>query len=224
MDGKRLKKAIADAGLKQRHLAERLGVDETSVSRWVIGKREPDDQTKAQLANILHVSVDYLMGRDSSTPPAMPAEAHTLTDFIPVPILSEERTACLGSGITYSELYNSADTFTAIECSMLRAYDDSNPPYAIVCHGDCLESIGLLDGFLAIVNPAEPPSNGNLGLLAINGLLSVKFISRRPNGSIAVSCDTGTDVYTPEQIEETELGILGAVVCFQPRRRPTKFF
>jgi len=66
----RLKRAMKTAGLSAKGLAQRMGVDPVTVSRWRNGKRQPDLNTLTELATVLGVSLSYLIeGEVPSTPP-----------------------------------------------------------------------------------------------------------------------------------------------------------
>ena len=55
-------KAIREkAGLSQKNLAEKLGVDENSVWRWEAGRAYPSVDLGKQIAELLGVSVDELL-------------------------------------------------------------------------------------------------------------------------------------------------------------------
>lgn len=60
--GKKLKILRKDAGLTQADLAERLGVTKSVVSYYELHERNPSPEVLASLANIFHVSTDYLLG------------------------------------------------------------------------------------------------------------------------------------------------------------------
>lgn len=48
----------------QQELADKLGLDRTTISKWERqGGSEPDNTTLAKVADIFNVSVDYLLGR-----------------------------------------------------------------------------------------------------------------------------------------------------------------
>lgn len=51
-------------GVKQKDLAEELGVTINTVSRWELGKVYPTKDKLIILADKFNVSVDYLLGRE----------------------------------------------------------------------------------------------------------------------------------------------------------------
>ena len=52
--------------LTQTEFSKLLNVSQAAVGNWELGKREPDLETLSRIADYFHVSVDYLLGRDSS--------------------------------------------------------------------------------------------------------------------------------------------------------------
>lgn len=57
-----------EKNLTQTDLAKRLNTTTSNVSGWECGKWQPDNDTLIRLAEILDVSVDYLLGREAITP------------------------------------------------------------------------------------------------------------------------------------------------------------
>ena len=49
-------------GLSQEKLAELIGVSRGSISKWETGKKTPNADNIAELAIVLNVSSDYLLG------------------------------------------------------------------------------------------------------------------------------------------------------------------
>lgn len=56
-----------------KELGAIVGVTEAAISHYETGRREPTPQMLCSLAHALHVSVDYLLGRDQAEP-AQPTE------------------------------------------------------------------------------------------------------------------------------------------------------
>ncbi|HZK18312.1 MAG TPA: helix-turn-helix transcriptional regulator [Clostridia bacterium] len=46
----------------QYELAERLELSRSAIASWETGRREPDLKTILKLANLFHVTLDYLVG------------------------------------------------------------------------------------------------------------------------------------------------------------------
>lgn len=68
MEGKfveRLKELIKRENIKQKDLAEDVGITEAALSRYMKGERTPHGETLCNLATALHTTTDYLLGRDS---------------------------------------------------------------------------------------------------------------------------------------------------------------
>ena len=60
---KNLKEARHLAGYAQAKLAEALSVSQQTISDYEHGKTNPDEETMVKIADLLNVSVDYLLGR-----------------------------------------------------------------------------------------------------------------------------------------------------------------
>lgn len=58
----RLDQARKEKGLTQRELANRVGVTEVSMSRYINGARVPSGPIVVNIAKALGISVDYLVG------------------------------------------------------------------------------------------------------------------------------------------------------------------
>lgn len=52
------------AGLTQKELAEKLGVDQSAVSFWETGRSAPRGAKLFRLADILNCTIDELFGRE----------------------------------------------------------------------------------------------------------------------------------------------------------------
>lgn len=59
---------IESKGLTQRIIADRINTTETTISRYVSGARTPNIETAVELAQVLGVSMDTLVGIDPPAP------------------------------------------------------------------------------------------------------------------------------------------------------------
>ncbi|MDE6274931.1 MAG: helix-turn-helix domain-containing protein [Clostridia bacterium] len=58
----RLKELAIERNLKQRDIAEMLGVSQKAVSKWINNKSEPTESNIRNTAIAFNVSTDYLLG------------------------------------------------------------------------------------------------------------------------------------------------------------------
>jgi len=68
----RLKNARKKKKLYQKELAAILGVSRSAVTAWETGARFPEFETLKRMADVLEVSVDYLLGRTDDPSPKNP--------------------------------------------------------------------------------------------------------------------------------------------------------
>lgn len=61
--GVRLRKLRKQYNYTQLDIAKILGLSDTAIANYEIGKRRPEYETLVKLANIYGVTVDYLVGR-----------------------------------------------------------------------------------------------------------------------------------------------------------------
>lgn len=88
--GFRLSRLRKKYGLTQRELAQQLKVHITTIKNWEGGNCSPDVKNMCALADLLHVSTDYLLGREESETVSLseapPALRRTIRQVIQVMI------------------------------------------------------------------------------------------------------------------------------------------
>lgn len=62
---KRLAELLRQKGITQKELAERVGVTEATVSRYLHSERIPKSEIIANIATALHTTSDYLLGTET---------------------------------------------------------------------------------------------------------------------------------------------------------------
>ena len=65
--GTRITDLLNKKGMTQRQLADRAGVTEVSVSRYINGTRIPKAVQLANIARVLGVTSEYLLGNDEGS-------------------------------------------------------------------------------------------------------------------------------------------------------------
>jgi len=89
MIGERLKETRQKRGIKQRELAEVIGVQTSMISRYETDRDDPTDRIKILIAQHLNISLDFLLG---------------VID-IPVSYYGEERFLYLDEGLLHDERF-----------------------------------------------------------------------------------------------------------------------
>ena len=59
----RLKSARNECGISQKRLAEKLFVSQQTIAKWETDKATPNPETITKIADLLNISLDYLLGR-----------------------------------------------------------------------------------------------------------------------------------------------------------------
>ena len=62
---------MEENNMKQNVVAEKVGVTEVTISRYISGKRTPRLDIIIKIANLFKVSTDYLLGITSNPSPAL---------------------------------------------------------------------------------------------------------------------------------------------------------
>lgn len=63
----RLKKLRKDSGFTQVDVAEKLGISQPAYASWERGIKKPTQENLVKIAQVLNVSVDYLVGNSQET-------------------------------------------------------------------------------------------------------------------------------------------------------------
>lgn len=64
----RLAEMLKNKGMKQKDLADALGVSEVTVSRWLSGERKLSMETVEKIADVLQTTPAYLMSENELQP------------------------------------------------------------------------------------------------------------------------------------------------------------
>jgi len=68
MTANRIRALRKERGYSQKELGDRLGVGQTTVSAWEIGRNEPDNDLSNKMAKLFGCSIGYLMGYENESP------------------------------------------------------------------------------------------------------------------------------------------------------------
>lgn len=81
--GEKIKEARRQCGLSQQQLAEKMLVSRSAVAKWEAGNGLPDVDNIKALAQLLNVSIDYLLGEGGAAETTVLREAYQLPEGAP---------------------------------------------------------------------------------------------------------------------------------------------
>lgn len=216
MEENRFKLYRKRAGCSQKEVAKELNVTVSAVSSWETGKYIPDPQNLSALADLYGISTDALLGRQTMIEPA--------------PRLIQEKPE-----IEYEE-----EEFLPIVASLQCGYDHAGEPYTIVGkygvpksfikkYGEGLKLVyangqsmipTIRPGELMVCYPGDLWDDGTVVVININDSDTVKRIYHAKDGGIDLIPDNPkfkSMHYTPEEIEDFHIHVLGHVVTTIPQ-------
>lgn len=227
--GERIKTLRKENGLTQTKLANYIGVEANTISRWENDKIEASHVYVVKLADVLGTTADYLLGRmgesDDKLPPDTPAESslgsgyniHRLPDeVIELPVYSI--TACMGSGFD-----NEGEQWIQIGTSWLSVNDVGvaypERPYIILADGDSMEP-KISAGEKLVVNPNIQPGRGDICLarFRVGGWMrdAIKYYYPHPDGGVSLKASETSGVppidFTGEEVQSRDVVIVGRIM------------
>ena len=224
--GSTIRELRKQKGLSVPKLAAQISLSQSYLYDLEHDRRVPSVPILQRLAAFFGVTTDELMSTEYKNAPTDVAgegdgtrRIISMEDWIKVPVVSREWTACCGAGITAEDITSWDDGIILFPRTELHRFDDMRRPFAVHCEGDCMESAGIFDGDLAVVNPAEEPVQGAIVLVTLGGSLSLKRYYSMPNGDVVLQSDHGKTRLTPEQMERDEFFVCG-VLAGTHRGRP----
>jgi SOS-response transcriptional repressor LexA len=161
--GERIKERRRVLGYTRTQLAEKIGVIPNSLYRWESGQRVPGDEDKKRLAEILGVSVAYLIGESES--PQTNVDLTSAKNVVAIPLLDPTAIACAGCGNGGLEgIMLEASESILVPVDELGVIGEHRP-YAIRVEGDSMVEAGIPDGARIAINPEEEVFNGDAVLV-----------------------------------------------------------
>ena len=200
----RLKAKLTEYRIRQNALADDLGVSESTVGKWILGKSMP--RTMGMIEKIsarLHVEKSYFLEEVPPVPPAASEKPHKKGVLIPVlgvvragvPIHAEEDI------IDYEE----------IPQEMAR----SGEYFGLRVTGSSMEPT-LRDGDVIIVRKQPDVDNGDIAIVLVDGEdATVKEIRETPEGVTLIGHNVAVyqpHFYSNKEIAELPVEIMGRVV------------
>lgn len=195
----RLKIALSNKEMRPSVLAYRCNVDQATISNYLKGKYRPKYQMAKKIAEVLDVSVEWLLGEipDPTTAKKM--------DKILVPVLGY-----VSAGIPIEQITDILD-YEELPGKMAR---DGSEYFALKIKGDSMEP-KISSGDVVIVRKQPDIDSGQIGIVCVNGdEATCKKVIKQQGGILLQPLNPAyqTVFYSVEQIEQIPITILGRVI------------
>lgn len=221
-------------GISQKDLAKQLGIPANTFNQYETGKREPDYETLIKIASFFGIPVDVLLGRDpdiilkeldngeiavtGQDRSHIPLAGIAMNDNgkwsrfkigepsprIKIPVLGYVR-----AGIPIDAVEEVLD-YEEISEEMAR----QGEYFALQIKGDSMEP-RIQEGDVVIVRQQSDIDSGDIAVVLVNGNdATVKKFVKHENGVSLVAFNAKYEpmFYTPKEIQELPVSILGKVV------------
>ena len=212
--------------ITQVEIAKYLGITQSQYSRYESGSSDIPTDILAKLANYFNVSIDLLLGRQEIESESRPIQEQPEVEFeeeIYLPIVASLRCGYGTAGEPYIYIGKHG-----VPKSWAKRYGkDIVLNYAL---GDSMIPT-ILPGELMVCYPGDWWDDGTVVIITINDTDTVKRIYHAKDGGIDLIPDNPKYKvmhYTPQEIEEYHICVLGHVVTKIPNeilpipRRDTK--
>lgn len=220
--GARMMARRKELGIKRPDLAKMLDVKPNTIYRYETGAIGMNDTLKVKVANILGVSLGYLVlgetdGKGGDIPePVIPPQLY-------LPVIDQE--ACAGRGFDWTDVKAEAKKWMPWPSQEVGGPVSPNKPYFVRVEGNSMIGADIEDGCLILVNPNVEVISGDIAYVKWNGRCSVKGIIFYPDKRIELR--PANKDFSSIWIEEDEvetLEIIGKVVRWVNMGIPNKIF
>ena len=198
----RFKTLRKEKGYTQQQIADLCFLDKSTVCRWEKGDNYPNQQTQSKLADLLGVSIDYLMGRTDMRMISFSSEA-----VIDMPIIGSVR-----GGMDGNVVQEETGETRPIAASALHGRPDEY--FLLRVRGDSMYP-EILDGDCVLVKKTESVESGSMAVVLYDGdYATVKWV-KYVEGEDWLDLIPNNTQYAPVRIEGADLEqchVLGEVV------------
>lgn len=195
MFSERLKTARKKSGMTQAEVAKKLFISQAAYSKYETGVSSPNPETLARIAEILDVTMAYLLGKTKDG---------VSSGRIRVPVLGRVAAGipieAIEEIIDYEDL--NADEYATGEYFGLKIRGDSMEPR-------------IRDGDVVIVRRQDDVDSGDVAIVLVNGDEGTcKRVKKSPQGVTLLSSNPAYEpmYFNNEEIERLPVKVIGRVV------------
>lgn len=192
---KYLKSLRKEHGWTQQAVADMLGIERSTYTRYETGSTEPNFDILERLSQIFDVSTDILIGK-SSIP--------TISGGLRIPVLGD-----VAAGIPIEAITDIVD-YEEIDAALARTGDF----FGLRIKGASMEP-RMREGDVVIVRQQDTADTGDTVVVLVNGdSATVKKIKYGPDGITLLPTNPAHDplFYSAAEVEQLPVRVIGRVV------------
>lgn len=201
-----LKQLREEAKLSQAKLAEKLSVSQSTVGMWESGKNKPEYETLLKIADLFHVSIDYLTGIETNQV-LFPKKG------VKIPVLGT-----IPAGIPIEAIENIIDWEEVPE----DLSKSGKEYFALQVKGDSMYP-EYLPGDIVIVQKTPTCESGDDCVVYVNGYdATLKRVLKNEDGSISIrplNVNYPPQTFSVAEIEKLPVVIGGVVVELRRKKK-----
>jgi repressor LexA len=191
-----------EKGLTQKDVADYLGISRQAYANYEAQNREPDINTLKSLSEFFGVTIDYILGNESS---------RAKIKGVKIPVYGKVAAGIPMEAITDIEDYEeiTEDLARTGEFAALKIKGDSMEPR-------------MMEGDVVIVRIQNTIENGEIAVVMVNGdAATCKKIKKTPEGVMLVPINPSHEpmFYSNKEIEQLPVRIFGKVVELRAKFR-----
>jgi repressor LexA len=153
--GERFRELRKAMGLKQKELATKLSMAESTISMYEMEKREPDYETLEMIADFFNVDINYLIGRTDKTTYIPSIQSRFIVRKVPV-------FGRIPAGTPFEAIEDICG-----EVEVPTKYVNTEDLFGLLVVGDSMNRV-IPDGYIALLQKTDTLENGEIGALLIN--------------------------------------------------------
>lgn len=223
--GKQIKKAREHISMEQQELAKRMGLTKSAVSKVEAGTVDVSLSSLQKYAQILNVSVNYLLGAEDISPhviaassgsvngkPTIITQDSNLAHYDNIYPIELKKFPLLGAVACGEPIYSPEDADVYV-----MANSNINADFVLKAKGNSMINARIYDGDIVFIKAQSVVELGEIAAVAINNEVTLKRTYYYPNeGKLILNPENPT--YEPIVFIGNELNsirILGKAVAFQ---------
>lgn len=172
--GEWLKAKIEERNMTITELAERAGYDQSTISHWIAGRRQPSQKALRRICEALGVSLREAMLASG----ILPSDAFEVSpNIVRVPLLCGEVPCGTPKEqfdeYVVGEIYLPEDI---IKTRLGESYKYGLRLFCVRATGNSMRERGIVDGTYVIFSPDLEVNNGDIAVVNLNGALTIKQV------------------------------------------------